>query len=156
MAMPVSALTGTVLAELLNWFRWGSATGVMWECTVKELLQLIEHWEEANLYAEIEQYFGSQLKGNLITWDELWTQARAAEASQVRACVCGEVYPYHQRFCTKCRKDSSDGRLTYQTRRGLDTYKTLLIGGDGRSVAVAAFTSRGTQRNIPNLKSVHE
>ena len=44
------------LAELLNWFRWGSQDGVMWECTAAELFRIIDRWEAANPDAPMARY----------------------------------------------------------------------------------------------------
>lgn len=137
-------LTGTRLSELLNWLRWGSQGGVMWECTLPELVALVEKWEAANPDAPAEQYGVDQPDQD---WSELWKNARIAGLRRVRDCRCGLKLVEIGRC--RCGRGYFDGKDRTEGPRGPETYNLVLIGGSGYNIAEAAFVTRGKPRPIP-------
>lgn len=147
--LEASQLKSTSLPELLNWMRWGSIGGVMWECTLDEMVKLIEHWEKHNFEREI---YGVKPNHNPIDWDELWLQAIMTTISPGYICPrCNTVNSDNTLWtCRQCGffcLTTSERKDVYLGPRGMNTYNLALQGADGWNVANAAYFSRGKVRS---------
>lgn len=154
-ALPAASLAGTVLAELLNWLRWGSETGVMWEATLSELANLVRVWEEANLPTDPQNYFGRDSEEipfeDPEAWEDLWnTQGFRYGIVLQRVCACGRTFRDLEVQCPNCEKYRyQDGtRDAWVGPRG--AYNIALVGGDGWAVAQAAY------QTLPMFRIVDE
>ena len=143
-------LKGVILSELLNWMRWGSQSGVMWECTLKELVQLIGHWEKANSEKAL---YGIRGNDKREYWDQLFSKACMTGISPGYICPICKTPNLDTTLwdCKKCgfhcfpsftRKDIFIGN------RGPNSYDLALEGADGLEVANAAYFTRGEKRLI--------
>lgn len=139
------ALKGTKLSELLNWFRWAAENTVMWDCTAKEMVVLIERWEHAHPEANAEQY--GIHPDPQATWDLVWKHAQA-------------INTWIEIVCKKCKKSHDNAPLTCPGRefeqerhgpRGKGTYNLVFEGVNGCGIAEAAFLTRGEKRRLPNF-----
>lgn len=149
MSCPQEYLAGRNLAELLEWWRWGSSSGVMWEATVVEIIQLIERWELANPNAEASLYV--QGRHDNLSWEEVWSRAYKTDISEGRKCECGRLLT-GSFWCKDCVCGNSwwAGEIIVVGRRGPYTYNTYLHGASGDAVAMAAFNSRNWIRLTPD------
>jgi hypothetical protein len=145
------SLAGVVLEELLNWMRWGSMDGVMWECTARELFRVVERWERANPDAPASLY-GITEDRELPEWNEFWKtyRAHAESVRSQRRCSCGRFFrTFEFTTCPACDTSYWDGKNELLGPRGPRTYNLALIGGDGHAVAALAYATRGQARPIP-------
>ena len=144
-------LSGTVLGELLDWLRWGSDGGVMWEATLPELIQLIENWLAGNPDAP-QELFSPHICCDE-DWDELWNKRGVREEVQeARICKCGTVhrmYTFRIEDCQKCWQRWYEMESADWGPRGLDTYNLALVGAGGCSVAAAVWTNRNWLFVVP-------
>ena len=150
MRLPYCELAKVQLGELLDWMRWGAQEGVMWECTMAELLRVIMRWERANPEADASRY--SSLNMGALSWTDFWSShsAFAYQAWRVVRCKCGRIFDYDGMFCPRC--DASHFEGTWETRhltRGLGHYNLAVHGAGGSAVAALAFTTRNRPRPIP-------
>jgi hypothetical protein len=153
MRLRPEALTKAALSELLNWLRWGSQTGVMWECTAEELFKLVERWEEANPTATPEQYGVSEPLPPA-TMETLWEKRAFMLCTKLRfRCKrCNEVFGPNDCRCDKCGAERYlFGEKEMHGPRGNGSYNFALEGGDGNTIAAFALATRGRTRTVPIL-----
>jgi len=147
LALDGAQMAGTVLCDLLDWLRWGSETGVMWECTLPELISLIDKWSAANPNAPLElftRYFTKE-----VNWDELWSErGMKGEMRRKRKCGCGRIFTeFHD--CNLCHQRWHEMKQVYIGPRGEGTYYLVLQGADGGSVAAAVWSRHGQPLTSP-------
>lgn len=159
-ALPAKHLRDTRLSELLEWLRWGhdgdDFSGVLWECSLRELANLIARWEEANPGATKQEY-GIAGKKDIVHWGALWRKnAIPAHTYSARRCnSCRTIYKDPAIECPECQTDwIHSGRATVGPR-GEGSYNLALQGHNGVSVAIAAWHSRGKARPITHLLDNH-
>lgn len=145
MQIELEALRDRQLDQLLNWIRWGAETEVVWECTLPELVALIERWEQVN---ELPELYGMPPEDTRVSWISLWKQAKKYG-----------VFTHH--FCRRCNRRTNTARhcshcytwgetFPFTTGpRGPETYNLELEWNDGHAVANAAYHTRGKKRSIP-------
>lgn len=140
------------LAELLNWFRWGSQDGVMWECTAAELFRIIDRWEAANPDAPMARY-GIREEMPPSEIGAFWSDyARMLQIVIRYRCVqCKILFPPDRVHCSKCDSPQWDSTTTKEAwgPRGKGSYNLALEGADGYAVAAYAWATRGRTRTIP-------
>ena len=150
MRLGTKALARIKLSELLNWLRWGSATGVMWECTSEELFRCVTRWEMANPAATPEHY-GVNAPMPPEKSEILW-QAAYMESAHIRfRCQrCHELFPLHGYRCEKCDAERYlFGEREVYGPRGKGSYNFALEGADGYAIAAFALATRGKTRVVP-------
>lgn len=141
LALPDSALTGTVLCELLDWLRWGSQVSVMWECSLPELILVIEKWLAANPGAPVAAFHPHFRQD--VDWEKLWTERGFKDGMRVKhRCGCGRLYGDFTLICKKCWQQWHEMERVNVGPRGPGTYNLVLQGADGGSVAAAVWTNR--------------
>lgn len=163
MSVESTVLQGVRLPDLLNWLRWGSQTGVMWEFQLEDMIALIEKWEEVNDNMCLYIPLPSQKKTD---WETLWkTFGQYGDCGERRLCTCGRIYRGNLEMMAANTSASNPagqcecGALWYDTKpvfwgpRGQATYNLVLNGGDGYKVAAAAYYSRGQKRPVVELPS---
>src|SRR5262249_9928438 len=141
LALPTGTLAGTKLVDVLEWPRWGSATGCMWECTLPEMIRLIEKWLLDNPDGTLKNFGISQPSPDF-TWQELWeTRGSKGGYRRARKCSCRKI---HEEFahCDACGQAWYDMQQTTLTVRGPETYNVILEGADGGSIAAAVWNGR--------------
>jgi hypothetical protein len=134
-------LAGTRLAELLDWMRWGDECSVMWECTLPELIQVIEKWLAANPEAPWE-IFGIHNHQNEVSWDSLWAkQGQKEEIWEAKRCRCGSI---HGQFtdCDECGQHWFQMETVSMGPRGPNSYNLGLMYANGVTVAAAVWNYR--------------
>jgi hypothetical protein len=159
LALAPEHLAGRILSELLDWLRWGSQTGVMWEASGQELVDLINRWEAANPAAGHELYLGREPVP--VTWDQVW--ARTCRQGTRRVGLCPNGHGEFGDFFGQCRECGAnwyddDVRKAEMGPRGIGTYNTATYGVGGGSIAAAAFYSKGDagKRVAPAVQSEFE
>ena len=146
--LPKGALQDVILSELLNWIRWGSQTSVMWECTLPELIQIIEKWHGDNPNAP-KRLFDPHITSDA-DWESLWIRRGVkGEVRRAYKC-CGLLFPEYQQSCTQCDKHWTDMQEVWVGQRGEGTYNLILEGADGSYVAAAVYTSRNWILHVPD------
>lgn len=142
-------LKNTVLSELLNWLRWGAQTSVKWECTLPELVKLIEHWEKFN--SDLAAY-GFTEGTEPVQWEKLW--ANGYRYGIFERYFCSHCKKKYDRFCLNCSFCNRILKVIEDGPRGINSYDLILEGADGVWVAEAAWFSRGKLRVIPELRRI--
>ena len=155
MNCPPKHLQGVVLSEMLDWCRWGSQTGVMWEASLPELITLVERWERANgitdLIADTERTLYEENPEEAVpayeSWQEIVAQMLMAQRGPLKwLCPNGHVTSESMlsffENCPECGKDRADCKLVPVGPRGLSTYNLCLEGGGGEELATAFYATR--------------
>ncbi len=158
--LPLKHLRQTKLTDLLGWMRWGSKDGSMWECSMGEIIQIIERWEKANPNATLDQYGLKKQDLQDCSWDEVVKQSYAAKFFHRRR--CNHCKRYHKQVapwldCHRCGHPWHESTDVISGPRGLGTYNLILIGLDGYYLVGAAYRTRYRKswRKIPeNLREV--
>lgn len=150
---PFSALAGVRLDELLEWMRWGSEDGVMWELNAHELFRVIAWWERANPNAPPALYGVEGDLPKMMEWREFWRahNAIAYMATPMTRCECGRVFDNNATlFCPSCDEHYLYGRQEPRhIVRGMGHYNLAIKGACGAEVAELAYATRGQVRPVP-------
>jgi hypothetical protein len=140
MGLASEHFTGLVLCDLLEWLRAGSETAVRWDCTLPELILLIEKWLAANPDAPVQlfnPYFTSY-----VDWVTLWDERGMKDDIYFRRrCMCGYLLREFD-SCYVCGMEWADMTKVILGPRGVGTYNLVLFGASGGAVAAAVWTSR--------------
>jgi hypothetical protein len=141
LALEGSVLAGTVLSELLDWLRWGSETFVRWDCTLPELILVIEKWLEANHDAPLSlfnPYFSQE-----VDWSQLWIERGMKGDMYVKyRCRCGILHGEFDLECQACWQKWHEMERLNMGPRGEGSYNLVLHGAAGGSVSAAVWTNR--------------
>jgi hypothetical protein len=146
---PRGTFTGTKLSDLLDWMRWGSECSVMWECTLPELIQVIEKWLGDNADAP-QELFGLYGDPAGADWNKLWTDRGIKdEVLTKRQCQrCGKIYREFD-DCDKCYIPWYEMETVMVGPRGPHTYNLVLMGAAGYSIAAAVWNNRNWLFAVP-------
>jgi hypothetical protein len=146
--LPLRALAGTTLSHLLNWTRWDSETGVMWECTLPELLALVTRWEKANPNASVQLY-GCRETPASEYWEKLWKKAWRGGISTRHMCVCKRYFRTGEMQCPTCDTWRYQAGTKDVPTGPRGKYNLILNGADGYNIAKAAFETRNGECPLP-------
>jgi len=148
LALGADVLTGTVLSELLDWLRWGSETSVRWDCTLPELIAVIEKWLGSNPDASrnaFNPYFTKD-----VDWNQLWVERGMKDCIYIKhRCRCGIMHGEFDLECQACWQKWHEMEKVRMGPRGENSYNLVLLGADGGSVAAAVWTNRNWLFLVP-------
>lgn len=144
--LPIGALKEVVLSDLLNWLRWGSRNSVMWECTLPELISVIEKWLKDNPDAP-QDLFAPGIRGE-VNWEAIWNERGIkSEVFRKHRC-CGQILSEYE-DCPQCLTGWHEMGEFWLGPRGEDTYNLVLMGADGGYVATAVWFNRNWVFAVP-------